>query len=130
MSNFVQNYKIKVDRQLFSLLVGVAVFLIFYAFGRIADAVKAEMDKPAKPAARRAKPVAPAVAPPLSETKGFRPESLKPEEKAASTDRRKPATAAQRHPAVPVVPTGPKQGQGAMTLRQAVVWSEILKRKY
>lgn len=126
MSNFVQNYKIKVDRQLFSLLAGVAVFLIIYVFGRIADAVKARMDKPARPAAKR---VVPAAAPPLSKTKGFRPENLNPKSTAAATDRRKPAPSAQRRPAAPVAPPAPKHSQGAMTLRQAVVWSEILKRK-
>ena len=113
MSNFVQNYEIKVDRQLFSILAGLAVFLIIYVFGRIADAVKAKVDKPKQPAAMPKQRVA------------------MPKAHVAEPARRKEtAPTAKPCPAAASQAPKPKAANGNMTLRQAIVWGEILKRKY
>lgn len=122
MSNFVQNYEIKVDRQLFSFLVAVAASLIIFLIGKLFDAVKAH-SATGKTAAV-SKPASPKAVRPIVGT------TAKPRNAAVPPVMQKPPTSqSQAVRKVPeVIP--PQSSQRNMTLRQAVIWSEILKRKY
>ena len=132
MSNFVQNYKIKVERQLVSIIVGVVVCVIIYVFNQIVEHSSKPSGKTApKPTPMRPTPQFVPIEHPMQAPK---PRKVAKKQKKTTPDMPGDCTVATtktihsvqaQHNVKPTTPE-----TGGMTLRQAVLWSEILKRKF
>lgn len=150
MTIFVQNYKKSVESSSVSVIVPIVLGIIIFLFEKASEkkkTVQKPADRPRRPAQRHAAPAAvtmpprhPAQAPHepvLRKTSSFRmpgpapvpreeirqPESpVLPEEGARVTADISVEPAPARRAAIPPVPGG--------DLRKAIIWSEILKRKF
>lgn len=126
MSNFAQNYEIKVERQLVSILVGVGITLIIRGLSEIGERFLNAKNKrgaiavqhgASRQSADRQRVASLSAAITDTDTSTAMPGDYSPESTVKMAEH--PPKVAEQKTAAPL-----------NRLRQAIIWSEILKRKF